>query len=90
MEKYIGSDQSELGVPLLAMQGQSVRDAPPYLACSDPYNEFVRHGKIEVVKGRLEKVHEDGDKVSIEVSIKSSWDDHLRYGFQFSRSSDMN
>ncbi len=68
MEKYIGSDQSELGVPLLAMQGQSVRDAPPYLACSDLYNEFARHGKIEVVKGRLEEVHEDGDKVSIEVS----------------------
>jgi hypothetical protein len=72
MEKYIGSDQSDLGVPVLSMKGESLRSAPPYLACSDYYNEFVRQLKIEVIEGRMNKIIEDGDKVSIEVSA------HLR------------
>lgn len=83
MEKYIGSDQSELGVPVLSMQGEGVRSQPPYLACSDHYNEFVRHGKIEVVEGRLTNVHEDKNQVSVEVnvqigSVHSCSDIHIR------------
>jgi len=54
---FLGSDQSELGVPELAMTG-SIRSEPPYVTFSDEYNEFVRSGNIKVVKGKL--IESDG------------------------------
>lgn len=69
MEKYIGSDQCEFGIPVLSMTGKSQRSEPPYLACSDNYHEFIRQGKIEVMKGRMVSSVGDGESTSIEVSF---------------------
>jgi hypothetical protein len=47
---YLGSDQSELGIPELAMKGP-LRSEPPFLAVSDEYTEFVRSGNIKIIQG---------------------------------------
>jgi hypothetical protein len=52
MNKYIGSDQSDLGASELAMVGDA-RTQPPYVALSDEYIEFVRSGNIKVIKGKV-------------------------------------
>jgi hypothetical protein len=73
MNKYIGTDQNDLNIPILSMTGDGVRSEPPYLACSEYYHEFVRHGKIKVVKGRVEEVSGTLECATIEVcSIHSS------------------
>lgn len=71
MEKYIGSDQCEFGIPVLSMTGKSQRSEPPYLACSDNYHEFIRQGKIEVMKGRMVSSVGDGESTSIEIKGES-------------------
>jgi hypothetical protein len=52
LNKYIGSDQSDLGAPGLAVVGEA-KSNPPYVALSDEYAEFVRSGGINVVKGKV-------------------------------------
>lgn len=52
MNKYLGSDQSDLAVPELAIVGEA-RSQPPYVTLSDEYIEFVRSGNIKVVKGKV-------------------------------------
>lgn len=58
MNKYIGSDQSDLEVPELAVVGET-RTQPPYLAISDEYVEFVRSKNINIVKGKVTGVSPD-------------------------------
>lgn len=69
LNRCIGSDQSELNAPILSMAGETVRSEPPYVTISDTYNEFVRHGRIEVVRGRLENVSNSGECATVEVGL---------------------
>ena len=52
LNKYIGSDQTDLGVPGLAVTNEA-RSQPAYVTLSDEYSEFVRSGRINVVKGKV-------------------------------------
>ena len=54
LENYLGSDQSELHSPALAMLSDC-RSNPPYLAVSDHYTEFVRSGNIQISKGKVSR-----------------------------------
>jgi hypothetical protein len=54
METYIGNIQPELGQFQIA---DSLRSEPPLLACSDNYNEFVRHKKIYMFQGRVQQCY---------------------------------
>lgn len=65
MNKYIGSDQSELGTDDLAMKGD-IRLKQPYLACSDHYTEFVRSGDIVTHRGRVTDASPDGKSIIVE------------------------
>lgn len=49
---YLGSDQSELGTENIAMKGD-IRSEPPWVTCSDHYNEFVRSGIIQTHTGKV-------------------------------------
>ncbi|KUJ22674.1 FAD/NAD(P)-binding domain-containing protein [Mollisia scopiformis] len=68
MNTYIGTDQTEYGVPVLNMTGNAVRNEPPMLACSDYYTEFVRAGKIKVVEGRMKSISSEGTSMEVESS----------------------
>jgi hypothetical protein len=52
METYIGNVQPELGQFQIT---DNLRSEPPLLACSDHYNEFVRHKKINMLQGRVQQ-----------------------------------
>ena len=52
LNKYIGSDQSDIGVPELALVGEA-RSQPPFVSLSDEYTEFVRSGNIRVIRGKV-------------------------------------
>ncbi|KAH7034775.1 uncharacterized protein B0I36DRAFT_84036 [Microdochium trichocladiopsis] len=60
----LGTDQSEFS-PQTAIQGDLL-DAPPYLAVSEHYLDFVRSGLIEVSKGKVSGV--SGSAVTISPS----------------------
>ncbi|RDW68554.1 hypothetical protein BP5796_09211 [Coleophoma crateriformis] len=65
MNKYVGSDQSELGTNDLAMKGE-IRSKQPFLACSDQYTEFIRSGEIVTHRGRVTEASPDGKSIVIE------------------------
>jgi hypothetical protein len=52
METYIGNVQPELEQFQIT---DDLRSEPPLLACSDNYNEFVRHKKIYMLQGRVQQ-----------------------------------
>ena len=58
---YLGSDQSELGYPALAMKGP-IRSEPPFLAVSDEYTEFVRSGNIKIIQGHAKDFKALGER----------------------------
>ncbi len=64
MEKYIGTDQSEFGVPGLSMT-RDIRSEPPILACSDEYTEFVRAQKINIIQGRMKGFSAETNSVDV-------------------------
>ncbi len=71
MNTYIGTDQTEYGVPILSMTSDEVRNEPPMLACSDYYTEFVRYGKIKIVQGKMKSCLEGGATMEVSLSAKS-------------------
>jgi hypothetical protein len=52
LNKYVGSDYTDLGAPDLAVVGEA-RSQPPFVALSDEYTEFVRSKNINIVKGKV-------------------------------------
>jgi len=70
MERFIGSDQSDLAVPFLSMESSSpVRSQPPWLAISDNYTEFVRSRGIHISQGRV-VVSSNEKVIKVEVDDK--------------------
>lgn len=52
MNNILGSDQSDLGSPELAIV-DAVRTEPAFLGISDNYAEFVRSGDIKIIRGKV-------------------------------------
>lgn len=64
MQKTLGGDQSDIGIPELTVTTKS-RTEPPFLTISDDYTEFLRSGNIKLVKGKVTGKSKDGSTTII-------------------------